>query len=90
MNKKKTIKKIKSSAKDIKSKTISFVKKATKKTNNAVSILKTQWEKEQPHREKFKIYAQKALENSTKIGNDVFKTIKKDINEIKKQKKSKK
>lgn len=86
MKKKKTIRKIKSATKDIAKKTKSFMKKA----NGIVGTLKKQWEKEQPQREKFKIAANKALGNGIKISGDVFATVRKDINEIKRQNKAKK
>lgn len=90
MKKKKTIKKIKSATKDITKKTGSFMKKANKKANDIASTLKKQWKKEQPQREKFKIAASKALGDGIKISGDVFETIRKDINEIKRQNKAKK
>lgn len=86
MKKKKTIKKIKSATKDIKKKTKLF----TEKVDDIAGLLKKQWKKEQPEREKFKIATDKALKNGIKIGNDVFETIKKDVNEIKRQNKTKK
>ncbi|MDP3901522.1 MAG: hypothetical protein Q8Q37_00910 [bacterium] len=86
MSNKKTIKRIKSKTKNKAKKAKLFIKKANKNVNDIVSILKKQWKKEQPQREEFKISAQKVLENSIKMGSDVFETVKKDINEIKKQK----
>lgn len=73
-----------------KKKTKSFIKKAGKKTSDIVSALETQWEKEKPQREKLKISAKKALENGIKVGSDVFETIKRNVDEIKKQKGAKK
>jgi hypothetical protein len=90
MEKKKTIKKIKSTTKDITKKTKSFLKKTSKKAGEVVNTLEKQWKKEQPQREKLKKVANKTLKNSIKISEDVFETIKKDIDEIKKQNKSKK
>lgn len=89
MKKKKTIKKIKSATKGAAKKTKSFVKKTSNKVSDVADNLQKQWKKEQPQREKLKKAANNALENSVKIGNDVFETIRKDIKEINTQNKSK-
>jgi len=85
MKNKKTIGKIKLTTTDIKKKAKSFTKKVT----SVADTLKKQWEKEQPQRDKFKIFAKKALKNGIKISDDVFETIQKDINEIKSEKSQK-
>jgi len=90
MQKKKTIKKIKLATKDVTKKTKSLLKKTNKKAIDIASTLKKQWKKERPQRDKFKRATKKALENSVKIGGDVFETIRNDINEIKRQNKAKK
>lgn len=87
MKNKKTINKIKSTTKGVAKKTKSFLKKTNKKADEIANILEKQWTKEQPQREKFKKDAGKALEHGIKISGDVFETIKKDIDEIKKQNK---
>lgn len=71
-------------------KTGSFLKKTSKKAGEIASALEKQWKKEKPQREKLKKAAAKALKNGIKIGGDIFETIRKDINEIKKQGKAKK
>ena len=83
-------KKIESKTKEMTKKTKLFVKKANKEADNIVSTLKKQWKKEQPGRERLKTAAKKTLENGLKISGDVFETIRKDVNEIKRQKGAKK
>lgn len=87
---KKAIKKIKSATKDMTKKTESFLKKTGKKASEIASTLEKQWKKERPQREKLKKAADKALENGIKISGDVFETVRKDINEIKRRGKVKK
>lgn len=90
MKKKKAIKKIKSATKDVAKKTGSFLGKTNKKAGEIVNTFEKQWKKERPQREKIKKAANKVLKDSAKIGSDVFETIRKDIDEIKKQGKAKK
>lgn len=85
MKNKKTIRKIKSTTKGVAKKTKAFLKKTNKKADEIANILEKQWKKEQPQREKLKKDASKVLEHGIKISGDVFETIKRDIDEIKKQ-----
>lgn len=90
MKNKKTITKIRSATKKTARKTQTFMKKINKKATDISSTLKKQWDKEQPQREELKKSINKTLEDGIKIGGNVFKTIRKDVNEIKKQNKAKK
>jgi hypothetical protein len=85
MEKKKTIKKIKSVTKGMTKKTELFLKRTSKEASGIAGTIEKQWKKERPQREKLKKVAQKALANGIKISGDVFKTIRKDIYEIKRQ-----
>ncbi len=90
MKNKKTIKKIKSSAKGIVKNTKTFLKKTNKQADQLALALKKEWKKEAPQREQLKQTTKRALGHGLKIGNDVFETIRKDIKEIQSQKKGKK
>lgn len=77
-------KKIKTIVKGAAKKTGSFIKKTNTKAGEMAKNLKKEWKKEKPQREELKKTAGKAFGQGMKIGKDVFETIKKDLNEIKK------
>lgn len=71
-------------------KTKLFVKRAGKKAGVLAKGLKKEWKRAQPQRKKLKKVAGKAFKYGTKIGIDVYKTIKRDVKEINRGKKGKK
>lgn len=72
---KKTVKKIKSTAKSIAKKTGTLVRKANVEAGKTARALKKEWKSGKPQRDKY-------VGDFKKIGGDVIETIKRDVREI--------
>lgn len=99
--KNKTVKKIESVAKATAKKTAVLINKADKEILKAAKVIQKEWKKSEPKREEYKKEIKKAankagvkgvalfkagVKNSIKIGGDIAKVVKKDVNKIRKSK----